>query len=317
MSKVQYQFRTQIPATSANLGPGFDSMGIAFGLVNEMILTTHEAFGVDITGESASMLPTDRSNVVVQAIDRVIKEAGLSDVPEYHLALHNHIPVAGGLGSSASAIVGGLMLGNQLVAEFAPDKALSPYALLDLAIAIEGHPDNVTPAMFGGAWLCITDAGNTRTFRLPVPAALSFAVAIPNFPLPTEAARKVLPDVIPRADAAYNAAQAARLVLALTTGQLELLRGGFQDRLHEPYRKTLIPGYDDVRRAAIRSGALTVTLSGAGPSMVGWCESESVAMQAADEMTLAWRMYNVECVTDVFTVYLDTPEVTVTRRELA
>lgn len=313
MTAQQYQFRLQVPATSANLGPGFDSMGIAFGLVNEMVLTTGQPFAVDITGESAHLLPTDRTNVVVRAIHRAIEAAGVSEVPEYHLTLHNHIPVSGGLGSSASAIVGGLLLGNQLVKQFEPDKALSSHALLDLAIEMEGHPDNVTPAMFGGAWLCITDAGNTRTFNLPVPAALSFAVAIPNFPLPTEAARKVLPEVVPRADAAYNAAQAARLVLALTTGQLELLRGGFQDRLHEPYRKTLIPGYDDVRRAAIRSGALTVTLSGAGPSMVAWCESESVAMQAADEMTLAWRMYNVECVTDVFTVHLDTPEVVVER----
>ncbi|KPV45587.1 homoserine kinase [Alicyclobacillus ferrooxydans] len=312
MSSKQYQFSVQVPATSANLGPGFDSMGIAFGRVNDMVLTTGRPFQVEITGESATMLPTDKTNVVIQAIFRVFKEVGVTEVPEFHLALDNHIPVAGGLGSSASAIVGGLLLGNQLLTTFHPTLALSSHALLELAIDMEGHPDNVTPAMYGGAWLCITDAGNTRTFRLPVPAALSFAVAIPNFPLPTEAARRVLPDVVPRGDAAYNAAQAARLVLALSTGHLELLRGGFQDRLHEPYRKTLIPGYDDVRRAAIRSGALTVTLSGAGPSMVAWCESESEATQAADEMTLAWRMYNVECITDVFTVYLDTPTVRTT-----
>lgn len=311
MSQKSLELRVEIPATSANLGPGFDSMGIAFGLVNEMILTTHKPFGIDITGESAHLLPTDRTNVVVQALDKALEAAGARNIPSYHVTLHNHIPVSGGLGSSASAIVGGLLLGNQLIQEYDRDRVLGSHALLELAIEMEGHPDNVTPAMFGGAWICITDAGNTRTFSLPVPAALSFAVAIPNFPLPTEAARRVLPDVVPRADAAYNAAQAARLVLALTTGQLELLRGGFQDRLHEPYRKTLIPGYDDVRRAAIRSGALTVTLSGAGPSMAAWCESESVAMQAADEMTLAWRVYNVECVTDVFTVFLDTPQVRV------
>jgi homoserine kinase len=311
MRQEQYKFRVEVPATSANLGPGFDSMGIAFGLVNEMILVTGEPFQIEITGESAHLLPTDRTNVVAKAIERVMQATGASITPDYHLTLHNHIPVSGGLGSSASAIVGGLLLGNQWVSAFEPDKALGSHALLELAIEMEGHPDNVTPAMFGGAWLCITDAGNTRTFNLPVPPALSFAVAIPNFPLPTEAARRVLPDVVPRGDAAYNAAQAARLVLALTTGQLELLRGGFQDRLHEPYRKTLIPGYDDVRRAAIRSGALTVTLSGAGPAMVAWCDSESVGMQAADEMTLAWRMYNVECVTTVFTVHLETPKVSV------
>ena len=123
---------------------------------------------------------------------------------------------------------------------------------------------------------------------------------MPYFTLHTEQSRTVVPSTVTRADAVYNIAQASRLTLALCTGNLELLRGGFSDRLHEPYRRSLVPGYDDVRHAALRSGALALTLSGAGPSLLAWCTDEVAAWQVADQMTLSWRENGIPCRTEVY-----------------
>ncbi|MCL6599998.1 MAG: homoserine kinase [Alicyclobacillus macrosporangiidus] len=294
------RFRVRVPATSANLGPGFDCMGIALGLCNEMELEVRGPFSVHVEGEGAALLPRDRTNAVVQAIDRVLDLTPAADVPrDWRLRLTNGIPVAAGLGSSASAIVGGLLLANALLARYAPEHQWSRQQLLDLAVEMEGHPDNVTPALLGGAWLSVVDGRQARSFALPIPEALVFTAAVPNFPLRTEDARRVLPTAIPREDAVWNTAQAARLTLALSTGQLDLLKGGFGDRLHEPYRRRLIPGCEEVRQAAIRAGAITTTLSGAGPTLLAWCDSEGTASQVADEMTLVWREFNIECYTYV------------------
>ncbi|MCL6516096.1 MAG: homoserine kinase [Alicyclobacillus sp.] len=290
------RFRVRVPATSANLGPGFDCMGLALALCNEMELEPGPVFSVEVEGEGAALLPRDRTNAVVQAIDRLLDETPGANVPRsFRLRLFNGIPVAAGLGSSASAIVGGLLLGNALIAHYAPELRWSRQQLLDLAVAMEGHPDNVTPALLGGAWLSVPDERQSRSFALPLPHELVFVAAVPNFPLRTEDARRVLPASVPREDAVWNTAQAARLTLALSTGQLDLLKGGFGDRLHEPYRRRLIPGCDAVRQAAIRAGAITTTLSGAGPTLLAWCTDEGSASQVADEMTLAWREFNIEC----------------------
>jgi homoserine kinase len=294
------QFRVKVPATSANLGPGFDCMGLALELFNEIVVETEVPFSIEMTGESAHMLPGDRTNAVVQAMDTLLAKIGSKRVPtDWRLRQHNAIPVAAGLGSSASAIVGGLLVANAMVEHYDPDAAWTRQALLDLAIEMEGHPDNVTPAMLGGAWLSVVDALHTQSYPLPLPEQLVFSVAVPEFPLRTEDARRVLPSQISRTDAIWNTAQASRLTLALCTGNLKLLSGGFDDRLHEPYRRKLIPGFDEVRQAAIRVGAITTTLSGAGPSVLAWCESEEIAASAADEMKLAWHHLQIECRTYV------------------
>ncbi|MBX5436473.1 MAG: homoserine kinase [Alicyclobacillaceae bacterium] len=293
--------RVRVPATSANLGPGFDCMGVALELFNEMSVEVGSPFAVDIAGESAHLLPTDRSNAVVRAMDALLERVGSRRVPsDWRLRLVNRIPVGAGLGSSASAIVGGLLLANALVEHFDRERALSRRELLEMAIAMEGHPDNVTPALQGGACLSCPDERGVRTVHLPVPDHLRFVVAVPYFTLYTEDSRRVVPDVVSRADAVYNIAQAARLTLALSTGDLSLLRGGFGDKLHEPYRQKLIPGYEEVRRAAIRAGAIAITLSGAGPSVLAWCDEEGAAWQVADQMTLTWREHGIPCRTEVY-----------------
>ncbi|MCL6632248.1 MAG: homoserine kinase [Alicyclobacillus herbarius] len=306
----QLRLRVRVPATSANLGPGFDCMGLALALFNEMEVETGHPFSVEIDGEAANQLPVSRDNAIVRAMDFLFAKVGAGRVPrEWRLRAYNQIPIASGLGSSASAIVGGLLLANELVACFEPDLVLDDAGLLALASELEGHPDNVAPALFGGGCLCAGAGQGPAYLPLPIPEQLVFAVGVPNFPLPTEKARKALPNQVQMADAVYNVTQASRLMLALSSGQLDLLRVGFGDRLHEPYRRRLIPGFDDVRRAALRQGAKALTLSGAGPSLLAWCDDEQTALRVADEITLAWREYNVECVSMVLRPWLDKPQV--------
>ncbi len=301
MSHVKLE--VQVPATSANLGPGFDCLGVALRLFNKMTILPNSHFEVVITGEAAEQLPRTRNNVVVQAIDTVLDHVNATSVPRnFKLILQNDIPVAGGLGSSASAIVGGLLLGNGLVNIYEPEKQLTSKQIFALATDMEGHPDNVSPALFGGGSLTWQDGSDLRYIRFPLPDVLCFVVATPYFPLLTEASRNVVPTTVARSDAVYNIAQASRLMIALCTGNLNLLRGGFGDKLHEPFRRALIPGCQEVQKAAIRGGAVATTLSGAGPSLLAWCDSTDIAWNVADEMTLAWREHGIPCRTEVFFV---------------
>lgn len=271
-------------------------MGLALDIHNEFRLTLHRPFAIDVSGESAEQLPRTRKNVVVQAMQKVFDEIGFKDsnIPEFALQLENQIPVSSGLGSSASAIVGGLVLGNELVRILSPRSALSRDMLLKLATRMEGHPDNVAPALMGGGVLAFHDKAGLRTVPFPIPNELRFVAATPDFALSTEHARQVLPVVYPRQEVIENVAQSARLMLALTSGNLNLLQGGITDYLHEPYRKALVPGADEVAGAALSAGALCVTLSGAGPTLLAWCKAE-VAAKIADEMTLAWRSLGTSC----------------------
>lgn len=298
---MRRRFEVSVPATSANLGPGFDCMGIALRLYNDIELETGAPFEVVLEGEGTELLPTDRGNVVIAAIDKLLDEVGATRVPrDWRVRMVNRIPVGSGLGSSASAIVGGLVIGNALAQAFQPECAISTADVLRMAAEMEGHPDNVTPALLGGATLSCPDDIGTHNFSIPIPSHLHFVVAVPYFALYTEESRKVVPTSFSRSAAVFNSSQSARLILAMTTGNLAILRGGFGDKLHEPYREPLIPGYADVKRQALHAGALAVTLSGAGPSMLAWCDEEHKAWEAADEMTLAWREHGIACETHVF-----------------
>lgn len=302
---MSVRFTVRVPATSANLGPGFDCMGIALNLFNEMSIETGQPFSIEIEGESAELLPRNEENVVVQTMFKVFNHVGATRVPrDFKLHLVNHIPIASGLGSSATAIVGGILLANAMLEHFEPGRVMSNEEQLLFATDMEGHPDNVTAAFRGGACLSCVDQHGLQTFTLPIPNNLFFVVAIPYFMLPTEEARHILPKQVSREDAIYNISQASRLVLALSSGQLELLKVGFGDRLHEPYRRPLIPGFSDIHKAATKAGALTTTLSGAGPSILAWCDSETRASVVADEITRTWRELNVPCRTEVYQVCL-------------
>lgn len=293
---MTHKLTVRVPATSANLGPGFDCLGLALDLFNAFTLVLDDPFRIEVTGESAERLPRGEENVVVQAIRRVLQDAGLAaqSLPAFSLHLDNQIPVSSGLGSSASAIVGGLVLGNALVREVAPHKELPLDRILAIATEIEGHPDNVAPALFGGGVLAFHDKAGLRTTPVPIPRELRFVAATPDFALSTEQARKVLPATYPRAEVVENIAQCARLMLALSTNDLDLLRGGLVDYLHEPYRRPLVPGAREVASAAVEAGAFAVTISGAGPTLLAWSTAEH-AITVADEMTLAWLNAGVPC----------------------
>ncbi|MCL6453769.1 MAG: homoserine kinase [Alicyclobacillus sp.] len=284
-----------VPATTANLGPGFDCMGMALSWFNTFTVELGHPFRVTVTGESANLLPKGRDNAIVRAIARVFDLAGEPLPRNWRLVAVNRIPVASGLGSSAAAVVGGTLLGCALLQETRPGQGLTDSQVLRLCVDAEGHPDNAVPALLGGGWICLDAHGSVHLTPLQIPSTLVFVVGFPNFPLATEAARRAVPSTVARADAVYNVAQAARLTAALASGDLDLLKVNFGDRLHEPYRQALIPGFDDVRRAAKRAGAKTVTLSGAGPTLLAWCDDEGVAGDVADQMTLAWREHNVQC----------------------
>lgn len=288
MSKQAITVR--VPATSANLGPGFDCMGLALDLYNTFTLHLDQPFAIDVTGEAAEQLPRNKNNFVVQAMEHVFDEVSLNRaiLPEFSLELDNQIPVSSGLGSSATAIVAGLLLGNEVVRHVAPASALSRDELLQIATRMEGHPDNVAPALNGGGILAFHGGEGLRMVSIPIPSRLRFVAITPDFELSTDFARKALPDTYPRHEVIENVAQSARVMLALSQDNLDLLRGGIIDYVHEPYRKKWVPGADAVVEAGLLAGALAVTMSGAGPSLLAWCTIDKADI-IASEMTSAWK----------------------------
>ena len=265
--------RVRVPATTANLGPGFDTLGLALTLYNEVELAVAEATSVQTSGEGASALAPDRGHLVLVSADRLAVQIGRA-VPGWRLTQVNRIPLARGLGSSSAAIVAGLVAANHLL-----QAGLSLPELLGLAAAIEGHPDNVAPALYGGLTVC---CANGTTCCVPFPApALKVVVAIPDFEVSTEAARKVMPRQIPFADGAFNTAHAAMTLAALVSGDFEKLGCAMRDRLHQPYRAHLVPGFEQTMAAATDAGAYGACLSGSGPSIAAFCEDQAEAIAAA------------------------------------
>ena len=272
--------RVRVPASSANLGPGFDALGLALALHNQVIAEEADHVRVTIEGEGAGRLAVNERNVVARGVGLAYEAAGRR-FRGCTLRCVNRIPLARGLGSSAAAWVGGLVAGNGLIG--AP---LDRAALLALAARAEGHPDNVAAALLGGLTVSCTGTDEVRAVTLPVPANLAWVVLVPEVTSSTAAARAVLPAKVSRADAVFNVQRVAMLLAALQTGRAEALRTALEDRLHEPYRLTLFPWMPDVAAAARKAGALGCVLSGAGPSLLAVAnaaESEPVAraMEAA------------------------------------
>ncbi|MCI0577199.1 MAG: homoserine kinase [Chloroflexi bacterium] len=269
------QVTVTVPATTANLGPGFDCLGLALGLYNRVtFVETAGGLEVVIRGEGAEPLPTDETNLVVRAAGRLFqvvgrRPAGLRVVQE------NDIPVGSGLGSSAAAALGGLLAANALV-----NAGLEREALLALATEIEGHPDNVAPALYGGLALVIQDEGRLLVESIPVPE-MEVAIVLPAFELPTAEARAALPKQVPLADAVFNAGRVGLLVRALAAGDYGRLGMATQDRLHQPYRLPLVPGLAQAFAAARAAGAAAVALSGAGPSLVAFAPAGHQAIGEA------------------------------------
>ena len=274
--------RVRVPGTSANCGPGFDAIGVACTIYNDLELTLkgEEGLVIEIEGEGAANIPADERNIVLRAIRTILKRAHREDeVKGFHIRMTNHIPLSRGLGSSAAAIVAGLKAANALLGN-----RFSRRELLQMATNIEGHPDNVAPAIFGGFTISVVTRGRVECFSLMPRMPLKLVVAVPEFPLSTRLARSVLPEQVKMKDAVFNVSRAALLVAALTKGQPRFLRNAFADALHQPYREKLIPGMKDVFRDACRAGALGASLSGAGPCLIAYTlENEEAVGQAMVE----------------------------------
>jgi homoserine kinase len=280
-----------VPATTANLGPGFDCLGAALDLNNRFAMRRIEGggerFELIIEGSEGSHLRGGPENLVYRAAQRVWKAAGLEPVA-LEARVRLAVPPARGLGSSATAIVAGLMGANALVGE-----PLSKEKLLELAIDIEGHPDNVVPSLLGG--LCMTAKAASqrwRVVRCEWTSTVKAVVAIPSIRLSTSEARRAMPKTIPVSDAVVNLGALTLLLQGLRTGNGDLISDGMHDRLHEPYRWRLIKGGDQVKQAAMDAGAWGCAISGAGPSVLALC-AEDKGMAVSRAMVRAWEAAGV------------------------
>lgn len=273
MAETLKRVKVSIPATTANLGPGFDCLGLALGLRNEICMTAVPEPGltVEVDGEGAGHIPTDASNMVVRAAEMMFERVGKRP-SGLHIQQTNHIPVSSGLGSSAAATLGGILAANALVVG-----GLTDQELVATAVATEGHPDNVVPAFYGGLTLSVMDADALHVEPIAVPP-MQVVIVLPDFDLPTKAARAALPTQIPLRDAIFNISRMGLLLRALERGDYAAMSLAMQDRLHQPYRLPLVPGLVDVFEAAKEVGATAVTLSGAGPSVAAFAPANHKAI---------------------------------------
>ncbi|HKV45338.1 MAG TPA: homoserine kinase [bacterium] len=284
----------RVPATSANLGPGFDALGLALRLHNVLSLEAAERPEIDIDGEGARSLPRDPTHLAYRAAMAVVARVEGEEAPAsraFRLHQHNRIPLSRGLGSSAAAIIGGAVAANTFLGG-----PLDQQALLDLATEIEGHPDNVAPALLGGLVVCARTATGVRWMRL-APPTLRVVLAVPDYHVSTDEARRRLPARVPFPDAVFNVTRAALLVAALIGGRPDLLDEATQDRLHQPYREQLVPGLTEVFAAARRAGAYGVALSGSGPAVLAFGDAPAIGpamAQAFETAGAACRILHAE-----------------------
>ncbi len=280
-----------VPSTTANIGPGFDCLGAAVDLNNRFTIQriegNGERFELIIEGEEGSHLRGGPDNLFYRAAQRVWKAAGIEPVGlEARVKLA--VPPARGLGSSATAIVAGLVGANALMGS-----PLAKEKLLELAIDIEGHPDNVVPSLLGGLCLTAKAASNRwRVVRCEWHNTIKAVIAIPSIRLSTSEARRAMPKTIPIGDAVINLGAITLLLQGLRTGSRDLVTDGMHDRLHEPYRWRLIKGGVEVRQAALKAGALGCAISGAGPSILALCNEDQGA-EISRAMMKTWEGFGV------------------------
>jgi len=272
----------RIPASSANLGPGFDALGLALSLYNEIEAAESDRMTVAVEGEGADRLASNERNVIVRAVRMAYESAG-RPFRGCAVTCVNRIPLARGLGSSAAAWVGGLLAGSEL-----SGASIDADTLLALAARAEGHPDNVAAALLGGLTVAYGGPAGARALSLPVPPGLRWVILVPEVSMSTAEARAVLPRSVRRADAVFNVQRVALLLASLQAGRTDLLPSALEDRLHEPYRLRLFPWMTDVSASARAAGALGCVLSGAGPSLLAVAagDAEAVAIGRAMEEAL-------------------------------
>ncbi len=293
--------RVRVPASSANLGPGFDCLGLALNLTNSVEAYETDRLVIVTEGNGAQYIPSDGSNLTYQSMKRVYDAVG-KKCPGLFIRQVSNIPLSRGLGSSAAAIVGGLVAANALLGG-----PMDSMELLRLAAAIEGHPDNVAPCLLGGLTAAVADGDRVRCARTLPDARLAFAAMVPSFDLSTKKARQALPDSYTKADAVHNVGRAVLMFAALQQGLAEELKAASQDRMHQPYRKGLIPNWDEVNAIADEAGALAVYLSGAGPTVMAVYDKSEISFvnrleEGLKGLSHRWDVLSLACCKEGATV---------------
>ncbi|WP_218080029.1 homoserine kinase [Anthocerotibacter panamensis] len=289
MTRVEDKTRVivRVPATSGNVGPGFDCLGVALGLYNSFCFQSAPEFRIRVTGAEAVGLELGPDNLAYRSFCYLFTRLGL-EIPTVALEADLQVPLARGLGSSATAIVGGLVAANTWAGE-----PVSPQTLVDWATQLEGHPDNVAPALLGGCQLSLAKQGSVVCMSLPWLEQVVPVAVVPAFGLSTAKARAVLPTVVPREDALFNSAHLGLLVAALEQGRTDWLTLALEDRLHQPYRAPLVPGMDQIMAVARAQGAYGVVLSGAGPTLLA-LTAPTRQEQVAQAMVEAWANLGIQ-----------------------
>lgn len=284
--------KIRIPASSANIGPGFDSIGLAVNLYNYVTMEEHD--GILIESLDEVTIPTDETNLVYSTAKHLYEVCGVT-FRGLKIGQINNIPFTRGLGSSSACIIAGLKGANKLMGS-----PVSDDELINLAATIEGHPDNTTPALMGGLVTAVLAGSRVYYVKQEIRNNLQFVALIPDFELPTSKARAVLPDEIPRKDGVFNLSRAALMSVSLYSGNYQNLRIAADDRLHQPYRMGLIKGGAEAMEACYNRGAYAAFISGAGSTIMAIVDAEvtnfaeNITRSLADLGLAAWRVHTME-----------------------
>ncbi len=283
----------RIPASSGNVGPGFDVLGLALDLWNSATFALDgKGWRIEVFGEGAGRLPQDEGNLVLQAARRVWQALSLTPPEGLLVQCENGIPLQSGLGSSGAAVLLGVVGANTLLGS-----PLSTEEVFALAARIEGHPDNVAPSLYGGLTAAVPAGEGWAVRRLPIASAWRnrrwIAVVVPEIALSTAASRQALPSHVPLADAVFNLGHSLLVAEAFRTGDAALLAEAFQDRLHQPYRLPLLPGAGEALAAARATGAVAAGLSGAGPGLIAFAPESDDASPIAEAMVAAFQRVGI------------------------
>lgn len=273
-----------VPATSANLGSGFDCVGVALNLFNELYFFADQETSLPC---GTNLLNED--SLAHQGMLLVAEKIG-QKLPKINIAIKTVVPRARGLGSSATLTVAGVVAANILL-----KASLTEAELITLASKIEGHPDNVAPALIGGLVIAVTSTEGIKYIKVKQQSPLQVIVAVPDFKVATVDARKVLPAVVPHQDAVFNTGRFGMLMTSFLTGDYSILRLAMEDRLHQPYRVSLVPGLNEVMSATVSNGALGCCLSGAGPSVLAFCDKQADILRKVMQDT--WSSHGISAKT--------------------
>jgi len=277
----------RIPASTANLGSGFDALSLALGRYLRISIQPADELQIEANGVDAGLIPTTGDNLICR-VAAATAERRNRTLPPYHLKIENEIPLARGMGSSAAAIIAGITCYEALAGDW-----LSEQELFRCAFEFESHPDNLSAALYGNLIsAAVADDGTVLVSKLTIAGKIGTVVVIPSFELSTEKARSVLPPTYSREDAVYNIQRAALTIAALTTGNWSLIREGMRDRIHQPYRAKLIPGLEEILALDLK-GLLGVALSGAGPTVFAFVDPKRSA-EVGNRLTAIFAKHGVE-----------------------